>query len=162
MSYNSLLFSDIHWPLISPVWSLYYDITWHNPFYFVSNAASCYLYHIQWSTLYTDIDPWYMGDNDNICYTSSTSINKSDYYTEAALPWVYVMTYVLHTSTCSLSQLSSLTDLTLLCVDRLRCTPAHVWHRNTPIVTDAQSGSENKTRKLPNWAHRTNHCSLYK
>ena len=49
------------------------------------------------------------------------------------------------TSSCSRSHLSRWMDLTrLIPVVRLRWIPAHSWHKNTPKVHDAQSGSARK------------------
>ena len=111
--YNSLVFSDIYTLTINkPCLVTVNNIIWHNPFYFVCNAASCYLFRIQWSTLYTGTVLWYVGDNYDIhytsstsvnksdYYTSSTSVNKSDYYTEAALPWVYAMSCIPQPGPC--------------------------------------------------------------
>ena len=67
-------------------------------------------------------------DKEDMCKLMGGS-NKSAYKT-------------LHTLRCSSCHWSSCTDLTLdICVPRFLCTPLQSMHKNTPNVTEAQSGS---------------------
>ncbi len=65
-----------------------------------------------------------------------------------SLPRV-VRWWMILTSSCSLSQLSSCTDLTFeMCAPRLRWMPAQVWQMKIPMLNDAHVGPGNHKGKM--------------